>query len=86
MKTKLTLTIEDRVIKKAKIYAQKRNQSLSGLIENYLKVLTMAEHNKSLNFNELSPKLNALRGSFKMPKDFNYKEELEKTLSEKFLK
>ncbi|MEO6869719.1 MAG: DUF6364 family protein, partial [Ginsengibacter sp.] len=37
MTTKLTLTIEDKVISSAKKYAQKKGKSLSHLVENYLK-------------------------------------------------
>ena len=40
MNTKLTLTIEQTVIEKAKKYAKDKERSLSNLIENYLKALT----------------------------------------------
>ena len=40
MNTKLTLTIEQDVIEKAKKYAKDKERSLSSLIENYLKALT----------------------------------------------
>ena len=43
MNTKLTLTIEQSVIEKAKKYARKKERSLSDLIENYLKALTKEE-------------------------------------------
>lgn len=44
MNTKLTLTINDAVIKKrAKSYAQKQGRSLSALIENYLMAITQKE-------------------------------------------
>ena len=36
MDTKLTLTLEQNIIIKAKIYAKKNKRSLSDLIENYL--------------------------------------------------
>ena len=39
MNTKLTLTIEDDVIKKAKSYARSKGRSLSDIIENYLKAV-----------------------------------------------
>ena len=72
MNTKLTLTIEQSVIEKAKIYARKKERSLSDLIENYLKALTIEESKKE---NELTPIVSNLKGSFKMPKDFDYKKE-----------
>ena len=83
MNTKLTLTIEQSVIEKAKKYARKKERSLSDLIENYLKALTNDEDPKIEN--ELSPALKSMKGSFKMPKDFDYKKELTDRLSEKYL-
>ena len=82
MNTKLTLTIEKSVIEKAKSYARKKERSLSDLIENYLKALTIEESKKE---NELSPIVSNLKGSYKMPKDFDYKKELTNRLSEKHL-
>ena len=43
MTTKLTLTMEDKVIDSAKKYAQKNGKSLSNLVENYLKSITTKE-------------------------------------------
>ncbi|WP_339707292.1 DUF6364 family protein [Algoriphagus aquimarinus] len=83
MNTKLTLTIEQDVIQKAKEYAKDKNRSLSDIIENYLKSLTQekSEENKP----KLTPIVKSLKGSFKMPEDFDYKEELKKVLEEKHL-
>ena len=39
MNTKLTLTIDQSVIEKAKKYAKEKERSLSDLIENYLKLI-----------------------------------------------
>ncbi|TAN21604.1 MAG: hypothetical protein EPN37_00450 [Chitinophagaceae bacterium] len=82
MNTKLTLTIEEAVIKKAKKYAGKRKGSLSDLIENYLKALTSEEKKDE---EELTPVVKSLRGSFTLPKNFDYKKELTNRLSEKYL-
>lgn len=82
MNTKLTLTIEQSVIEKAKQYARKRERSLSDLIENYLKALTNEETNKE---EDLTPIVKSLRGSFKLPENFDYKKELTNRLSEKYL-
>lgn len=82
MNTKLTLTIEQSVIEKAKKLAKKNERSLSDLIENYLKALT---HDEIAIEDELSPTVKSLRGSFKLPKNFNYKRELTDRLSEKYL-
>lgn len=83
MNTKLTLTIEQSIIERAKKYARKKGRSLSDLIENYLKALTTEE--TATIKQELSPTLKSLRGSFKEPKDFNYKKEVSDRLAEKYL-
>ncbi len=82
MNTKLTLTIEQSIIEKAKKYARKRERSLSDLIENYLKALT---NDEPKNEDELTPTVQSLKGAFKLPKNFNYKKELTDRLSEKYL-
>jgi hypothetical protein len=43
MKTKLTLTIEENLIPKAKRYAEAQNDSLSGLVEKALRDLTRSK-------------------------------------------
>jgi hypothetical protein len=81
MNTKLTLTIEQSIIEKAKSYAKEKGRSLSDIIENYLKAIT-ADQRKT---EDISPIVNSLRGSFKAPENFDYKEELSKGLSGKYL-
>lgn len=83
MNVKLTLTIEETVIEKAKKYAKVKERSLSNLIENYLKALTTESNQKEI---ELTPIVKSLKGSFNAPKDFDYKKELTNRLSEKYLK
>ena len=80
MNTKLTLTIEQSVIKRAKSYAKEKGHSLSEIIENYLKTITIEQK----PIEKVSPITKSLRGSFKAPIDFDYKEELSKALSEKY--
>lgn len=83
MNTKLTLTIEQEIIERAKNYAKEKNRSLSDLIENYLKTLTNeAKINKE---EKLSPVTDSLKGSFKMPKNIDYKKELRNRLEKKYL-
>jgi hypothetical protein len=79
MITKLTLTIEDKVIDSAKKYAQQKGKSLSHIVENYLKTITVKEDKAET----LSPKILKLMGSVKLPKDFDYKKELGNALSKK---
>ena len=83
MNTKLTLTIEQEIIERAKKYAKEKNRSLSDIIENYLKILTKEERKQKVN--KLSPIVESLKGSFKMPKNMDYKKELGNRLEEKYL-
>jgi len=82
MNTKLTLTIEQAIIEKAKKYAKNKGRSLSDIIGNYLKVITKEEEKINI---EIAPITKSLRGSFKAPTDFDYKKELSKGLAEKYL-
>lgn len=82
MNTKLTLTIDDSVIKQAKAYAEKQGRSLSAVVENYLKAVTKREEKEV----EISPIVKSMIGAFKMSEDFNYKEELNKMREEKYQK
>ncbi len=82
MNSKLTLTIERTIIERAKKYAKRKGHSLSDIIENYLKAITRDEVENDI---EITPLIKSLRGSFKAPADFDYKKELSKRLSEKYL-
>ncbi|HOO85105.1 MAG TPA: DUF6364 family protein [Prolixibacteraceae bacterium] len=82
MNSKLTLTIEQSLIEKAKRYAKGNGRSLSDIIENYLKVIINEKNSKVI---DTTPIATSLRGSFKAPKDFDYKKELSKELSQKYL-
>jgi len=83
MNTKLTLTIEREIIERAKNYAKEKNRSLSDIIENYLKTLTKEEKNQKIK--KLNPSVESLKGSFKMPKNMDYKKELKERLEKKYL-
>jgi len=83
MNTKLTLTIEQEIIERAKKYAKEKNRSLSDIIENYLKVLTKSERKQKAE--KLNPIVKSLKGSFKMPDNMDYKKELRNRLEEKYL-
>ena len=81
MTTKLTLTMEDQVIDSAKAYARKKGESLSGIVENYLKSITAQEVANAA----LSPKVTKMMGVIKLPDDFDYKKELGNALTKKHL-
>jgi hypothetical protein len=70
MTTKLTLTLDDKVIRGAKRYAKAKGRSVSELVESYFKSITEPDVDQS---DELSSSVKSLMGSFKAPKDFDYK-------------
>ncbi|MEO6720551.1 MAG: DUF6364 family protein [Ferruginibacter sp.] len=80
MNTKLTLTIEEKVIDSAKKYANQKGKSLSSIIENYLRSIT-SNQTKS---EEISPKVLKFMGVIKLPDNFNYKKELGTLISKKY--
>jgi hypothetical protein len=82
MNTKLTLTIEQTIIVKAKKYANNKGRSLSDIIENYLKAITKDDNSEII---ELTPIVKSLKGSFKATQNFDYKKDLTKGLTEKYL-
>jgi len=82
MNTKLTLTIEQTIIEKAKKYANGKGRSLSDIVENYLKAITKEDYNESI---VLTPIVQSLKGTFKAPGNIDYKKELSKRLTEKYL-
>lgn len=83
MDTKLTLTLDKQIIKRAKLYAKKHNRSLSDLIESYLKVLTGKESEEDFK-NKLSPTVRAMLGSLKMPADSDYRKTLQEELWKRY--
>ncbi len=81
MNTKLTLTIEQSVIERAKLYAKQKGQSLSDIVENYLKAISNENHVPEMN---ITPVVKSLKGSFKAPSVLDYKKEPAKSLSKKY--
>jgi len=80
MQTKLTLSIEKKLIEHAKSYAKSKGRSLSDLIENYLKLL-LDEQCTDL---DLSSDIKKLKGSIKLPANFDYKKEIGSSISKKY--
>jgi hypothetical protein len=69
MDTKLTLSLDKEVIQQAKRYAQKKNISLSKLIEAYLNKVSSRER----EIPEISPLVKSLSGVITLPKNHNPK-------------
>jgi len=84
MSTKLTLSIEQEVIIKAKRYAKNQGRSLSNIIEEYLK--SISNESTISEKKEISNIIKELKGSIKIPNDNkSYSEILEDALLEKYV-
>jgi hypothetical protein len=81
MDTKLTLKLDNSIIEQAKIYAKKKNTSLSKLIESYLGLLISPK-----DIQEVTPLVKSLSGVVDLPKNFDYKKDYKKHLLNKYTK
>jgi hypothetical protein len=63
MHVNLTITIEEELISKSKIFAKKQGRSLSSLIGNYLRAATREDTDET----KISKKIIKLRGAIKDP-------------------
>lgn len=80
MDKKLTLSLNQRVIEKAKEYAKSNRVSLSKLIESYLSSLT----NPSNEEKEITPLVKSLSGVIDLPSNFDEKASYSDYLSGKY--
>ncbi len=85
MDKKLTLSLNERVIAKAKDYAKGNNISLSRMIENYLSAL-VEERTSKTQEESFTPLVNRLIGVVELPEDQEktYKENYVDYLSNKY--
>jgi hypothetical protein len=85
MSSKLTLSMEKRVIEQAKEYAAEQGRSLSNIVEQYLK--SVSEQSTTKSDKKFHPIVEELAGSVKLPhSDKDYKELITDALAEKYLK
>ena len=80
MTTKLIVTLEKKIIDRAKLYAQKKGKNLSDLVESYLTELAKTEPQQK---QELPKELSKLFGSVKIPDKLNHKKEIRSILKNK---
>lgn len=80
MNKKLTLSLDQQIIAKAKVYAKSNNISLSKLIESYLTTLTQPTKRRK----EITPLVESLSGVMEVPVDYNEKAEYTDYLIEKY--
>ena len=81
MDNKLTLKLDNQVIERAKLYARKKNTSLSKLIEAYLQLLTSSNKSDS---EEITPLVKSLSGVLDATKVADYEVSYKKHLKKKY--
>ena len=79
MTTKLTLSLDDETIKKAKDFAKQTGKSLSSIVENYLRELTSEPESGK----ELPEDLVEIFGVISLPEGYNEKMEIRKIMTKK---
>lgn len=82
MNAKLTLKLDKAVIKQAKVYAQKKQQSLSALVEDYFRFLLDREQESSIP--DISPTVQELSGIIQLDDDIDLHEEYTNYLLKKY--
>jgi hypothetical protein len=82
MNKKLTLSLDDVIIERAKKYASDKRESLSVMVENYFRLVTSNYKKEEKIF---SPIVKELLGSIKVPNDFDYENAKYDYLKEKYL-
>ncbi|MFN4762430.1 DUF6364 family protein [Gillisia sp. Q332] len=80
MDKKLTLSLNEKIIERAKHYAKSNNVSLSKLIESYLSTLTKREKKEP----EITPLVESLSGVISIEDDFDVKDSYTQYLMEKY--
>ncbi len=80
MTQKLTLSLNNDVIERAKYFAKHTQRSVSEIVESYLDKITKETINK-----EIPPELSKLFGAVKLPEGFDPEKARRKNMEEKFL-
>jgi hypothetical protein len=81
MNSKLTLTLDHALIRKARVYAKNKKITLSKLIENYLQNIIPDSSNDK---HQITPTVKSLSGIIKLPKNYNSKKEYSNFLMNKY--
>ncbi|MCA6440954.1 MAG: DUF6364 family protein [Sediminibacterium sp.] len=81
MSTKLTLSIDEKVVAEAKEYAKEAGKSVSQIVESYLRVLTQKNNKHTPS---LPAHISRWQGAFKSTGKKNYKEVYTTALTEKY--
>ena len=81
MNSKLTLKLDKRAIDRAKLYARRKNQSLSSIVEKYFKFISDKSEKEEI---KISPTVLELSGIIKIDNNYDIANEYGKHIVEKY--
>ena len=85
MTTKLTLSISEETVKRAKLMSRKKGKSISKMVEEYLDSLSEKEEQKESVIDKIDKIMAPYRNKIKLPENMNYKEMIAKWRYEDYM-
>ncbi|HEX5153236.1 MAG TPA: DUF6364 family protein [Parafilimonas sp.] len=85
MTTKLTLSINEETVKRAKLISRKKGKSISKMVEEYLNSLSEKEEQKGLVMDKIDKIMAPYRNKMQLPGNKSYKEMIREWRSEDYL-
>lgn len=86
MTTKLTLSINERTVQRAKRISRKRGKSISKMVEEFLDSITEKEEQKESPIDQINKIMSKYEGKIKLPSNVNYKEMIMQWRYEDYMK
>jgi hypothetical protein len=74
MTTKLTLSINEKTVKQAKLISRKKGKSISKMVEEYLNSLSEKEEQKESVMDRIKKIMASQKEKISLPENMNYKE------------
>lgn len=82
--SQLTITLDDDLLQAAQAYARQHGQALDALVADFLQATVRSVAVADVPTRPLSPIVQELYGSVKLPDNFDYKAALEEAILEKY--
>jgi len=86
MTTKLTLSINEETVQRAKRISRKRGKSISKMVEEFLDSISEKEEQKESPIDHINKIMSKYEGKIKLPPNVNYKEMIMQWRYEDYMK
>ncbi len=86
MTTKLTLSINEKTVQRAKRISRSRGKSISKMVEEFLDSISEKEEQKESPMERINKIMEPYRNKLKLPENSNYKEMLKQWRYEDYMK